>query len=85
MESERYGRRIRAFRKLKFVSQIELAKKLGMPLAKLSKLERGQMEFTDELLIDIARHLNIHVYDLTEDERFLVEVEVNEQSDDNDE
>lgn len=84
MESDRFGRRIRAFRKLKLVSQINLAKKLGIATTVLSKVERGQTMPTEELLNDIARCLNIHVRELTGDEKFII-IEEAQQLDDNDE
>ena len=41
MEAERWGRRIRAFRKLKGYTQEKLAKELGISVSILGEIERG--------------------------------------------
>lgn len=42
MENGRYGRRIRAFRKLKRMEQGEFAKKISISMINLGKIERGE-------------------------------------------
>ena len=41
MENDRLAHRIRAFRKLKGYTQLELAKKMGLSVAILGAVERG--------------------------------------------
>lgn len=68
MEDGRYGRRIRAFRKLKRVQQAELAKQLGIPTALLGKFERGTRTPSQEILEKIAQQLNIDINELIGEE-----------------
>lgn len=65
MEEDRYGRRIRAFRKLKRVPQAELAKLIGISTTVLGRIERGDKQPSDEMLQQIADELNITIRDLT--------------------
>ena len=64
MEEGRYGRRIRAFRKLKRIQQVELAKRIGMSVTVLGRIERGEKIPTDEQLQKIADELHIDVEEL---------------------
>ncbi len=64
MENNRWGRRIRAFRKLKAIKQLELAKKIGMSTSILGQIERGTRGPTKEQLEKIATVLNIEVEEL---------------------
>lgn len=64
MENNRWGRRIRAFRKLKAIKQIDLAKQIGMSTSVLGQIERGTREPTIEQLETIASVLNIEVEEL---------------------
>ena len=41
MEAEKWGRRIRAFRKLKGFTQERFAKELGVSVSVLGEIERG--------------------------------------------
>ena len=41
MEAERWGRRIRAFRKLKGFTQGDLAREIGVSVSLLGEVERG--------------------------------------------
>ncbi|WP_042147429.1 helix-turn-helix domain-containing protein [Paucisalibacillus sp. EB02] len=59
MENGRIGRRIRAFRKLKGYTQVELANKLGVSLNVLGAVERGTKQVSEELIDQIAETLNI--------------------------
>ena len=59
MEAEKWGRRIRAFRKLKGFTQESFAKKLGISVSVLGEIERGNRMPTDDLIEKIAIVLNI--------------------------
>ena len=64
MENIRWGSRIRAFRKLKMVKQVELAKKMDMSVSILGKIEQGKRMPTDEQLKKIASILDIQLEEL---------------------
>ena len=64
MEEVRYSRRIRAFRKLKRIKQVELAKRIGMSVTILGRIERGEKIPTDEQLQKIANELQIDIEEL---------------------
>lgn len=64
MEKDRYGRRIRAFRKLKRVQQVEFAKKIGISTTILGKIERGERMPSAELFTTIAQALTIDIQEL---------------------
>jgi transcriptional regulator with XRE-family HTH domain len=59
MEAEKWGRRIRAFRKLKGFTQEKFAKKLGIPVSVLGEIERGNRIPSDNLIEQIATVLHI--------------------------
>ncbi|WP_413364272.1 helix-turn-helix domain-containing protein [Lysinibacillus sp. 3P01SB] len=64
MEEERYGRRIRAFRKLKRIQQVEFAKRIGVSTTILGRMERGEKMPTADQLQKIADELHIDVQEL---------------------
>ena len=64
MEEGRYSRRIRAFRKLKRTKQVELAKRIGMSVTILGRIERGEKIPTDVQLQKIANELQIDIEEL---------------------
>lgn len=64
MEEGRYGRRIRAFRKLKRIQQVEFAKQIGVSTTSLGRMERGEKIPTAEQLQKIADELHIDVQEL---------------------
>lgn len=64
MEEERYGRRIRAFRKLKRIQQVEFAKRIGVSTTILGRMERGEKMPTAAQLQKIADELHIDVQEL---------------------
>lgn len=64
MEENLYGRRIRAFRKLKRVQQVELARRLGISTTILGRMERGEKIMPEELLVKIAQELQINLNEL---------------------
>jgi transcriptional regulator with XRE-family HTH domain len=59
MEAEKWGRRIRAFRKLKGFTQESFAKKLGISVSVLGEIERGNRMPTADLIEQIAIVLDI--------------------------
>jgi transcriptional regulator with XRE-family HTH domain len=65
MEAEKWGRRIRAFRKLKGFTQESFAKELGVSVSVLGEIERGNRMPTDELIEQIATLLHIDKNELT--------------------
>ncbi len=64
MEDDRYGRRIRAFRKLKRIQQTELAKRISISVTILGRIERGEKQPTDEQLQSIADVFDIDIQEL---------------------
>ncbi|PLR78911.1 XRE family transcriptional regulator [Bacillus canaveralius] len=65
MEAEKWGRRIRAFRKLKGFTQDGFAKGLGVSVSILGEIERGNRMPTEEFLHRAAHLLNINREELT--------------------
>ncbi|QQZ09516.1 helix-turn-helix domain-containing protein [Heyndrickxia vini] len=65
MEIDKWGRRIRAFRKLKGYTQESLAKELGISVSILGEMERGTRLPSDEFLNKVASLLDISVDELT--------------------
>ena len=59
MEADRWGRRIRAFRKLKGFTQEGLAKEIGVSVSVLGEIERGNRAPSEDLIDLIAKTLNI--------------------------
>ena len=64
MEEDRYGRRIRAFRKLKRIQQTEFAKRIGLSVTILGRIERGEKMPSEEQLQNIADALSIDIREL---------------------
>jgi len=64
MENIRWGRRIRSFRKLKRVKQVELAKELDISVSILGQIEQGKRVPSEEQLSKIASILGIEVKEL---------------------
>ncbi|MDQ0247568.1 transcriptional regulator with XRE-family HTH domain [Bacillus fengqiuensis] len=65
MEAEKWGRRIRAFRKLKGYTQEGFAKDLGVSVSVLGEVERGNRFPSEEFVENIANALDISVQELT--------------------
>ncbi|KAA9011983.1 helix-turn-helix domain-containing protein [Niallia endozanthoxylica] len=59
MEREKWGRRIRAFRKLKGFTQESFAKELGVSVSVLGEIERGNRMPSQEIIEKITDVLNI--------------------------
>lgn len=64
MEAEKWGRRIRAFRKLKGHTQENFAKMLGVSISVLGEIERGNRMPSQELIHQISHLLNVRVAEL---------------------
>ena len=64
MENLQLAARIRAFRKLKGYTQQELASKMGVSLAVLGEIERGNRHVEDQILNKIAEVLEISIPEL---------------------
>lgn len=58
MEADKWGRRIRAFRKLKGFTQESLAREMGISISVLGEIERGNRIPSEELIEQIAKALN---------------------------
>lgn len=61
------GRRIKALRRLKLVTQQELATRINISVTMLSNIERGQKNPPPQLLENIAANL-----DISKDELFIM-------------
>ncbi|MBF0709609.1 helix-turn-helix transcriptional regulator [Alkalihalobacillus hwajinpoensis] len=64
MEAEIYGRRIRAFRKLKGYTQEQLAKELGVSVSVLGEIERGNRRPTNGFMQLVAKQLRVPLEEL---------------------
>ena len=64
MEAEKWGRRIRAFRKLKGYTQEGLAKKLHVSVSLLGEMERGNRMPSEQFLYEVAGVLGISLEEL---------------------
>ena len=61
MEAEKWGRRIRAYRKLKGYTQESFSKELGVSVSIIGEIERGNRLPAGELLEKMAETLNITI------------------------
>ncbi|MBO0961799.1 helix-turn-helix transcriptional regulator [Neobacillus sp. MM2021_6] len=64
MEAEKWGRRIRAYRKLKGYTQEGFSRELGVSVSILGEIERGNRLPAGDLLERIAHSLRISIEDL---------------------
>jgi transcriptional regulator with XRE-family HTH domain len=64
METDKWGRRVRAFRKLKGFTQEGLAKELGISVSVLGEVERGSRIPKEDFLVKVADVLGITIEDL---------------------
>ncbi|MCA0989538.1 helix-turn-helix domain-containing protein [Guptibacillus algicola] len=64
MEAEIYGRRIRAFRKLKGFTQEGFARDLGVSVSVLGEIERGNRIPSNDFLLLVAKKLNVSLEEL---------------------
>ncbi|MGE6632295.1 helix-turn-helix domain-containing protein [Bacillus sp. NPDC077027] len=65
MEKDMWGRRIRAYRKLKGYTQERFAKRLGISVSVLGEIERGNRMPSKQTVHLIANALNISVEELS--------------------
>ena len=63
--AEKWGRRIRAFRKLKGYTQEGFAKDLGISVSVLGEVERGNRLPNNQLIEEVAAALNVTVEELS--------------------
>lgn len=66
MVSEKWGKRIKAYRKLKGYTQIQFASKLEVSVSVIGEVERGSRVPTQEFLNQIAEALGITCEELTQ-------------------
>lgn len=64
MEAEKWGRRIRAFRKLKGFTQEGFAKEIGVSVSLLGEVERGNRNPSEAFLLEVAEVLDISIEEL---------------------
>ncbi|MBU9710489.1 helix-turn-helix domain-containing protein [Evansella tamaricis] len=64
MEDLIWGRRIRAFRKLKGFTQEEFAKLLGISVSVLGEIERGNRKPSEEFLSNATTVLGVTIEEL---------------------
>jgi transcriptional regulator with XRE-family HTH domain len=64
MEAEKWGRRIRAFRKLKGYTQEGFAKEIGVSVTLLGEVERGNRKPTNHFLLEVAEMLDVSLDEL---------------------
>lgn len=64
MEEALWGRRIRAFRKLKGYTQEQLASELNVSVSVLGEIERGSRVPSSDLITKISNVLNVALEDL---------------------
>lgn len=65
MEKSSLARRIRAFRKLKGMTQTELADRLGVSIGLLGAIERGNRHAESSIIVRISEILGIDTDELT--------------------
>ncbi|MGE7767829.1 helix-turn-helix domain-containing protein [Peribacillus sp. NPDC096540] len=64
MEGEKWGRRIRAFRKLKGFTQEEFAKEIGVSVSLLGEVERGNRNPSESFLMEVSDVLRVSIAEL---------------------
>lgn len=57
--SDLFGRRLRAYRKLKRLTQMDLAEQMGVGISTIGSLERGTRVPTQELFTRLLKVLNV--------------------------
>jgi transcriptional regulator with XRE-family HTH domain len=65
LEAEKWGRRIRAYRKLKGFTQESFAKELGVSVSILGEIERGNRLPDKSLIVRIAEFLDVSIDELS--------------------
>jgi transcriptional regulator with XRE-family HTH domain len=64
MEADKWGRRIRAYRKLKGFTQERFSKELGVSVSIIGEIERGNRLPANDLLKQICQTLKISIEEL---------------------
>ncbi|MCK1995437.1 helix-turn-helix domain-containing protein [Peribacillus muralis] len=64
MEGEKWGRRIRAFRKLKGYTQEGFAREIGVSVSLLGEVERGNRNPSEAFLLEVAETLHVSIEEL---------------------
>ncbi|MDO7485592.1 helix-turn-helix domain-containing protein [Peribacillus sp. NPDC096622] len=64
MEGEKWGRRIRAFRKLKGYTQEGFAREIGVSVSLLGEVERGNRNPSEAFLLEVAEILRVSIEEL---------------------
>ena len=64
MEQEKWGRRIKAYRKLKGYTQVEFADALGISLSIVGEVERGKRKPSEMFLERTVETLQIPIVEL---------------------
>ncbi|WP_375090837.1 helix-turn-helix domain-containing protein [Peribacillus sp. RS7] len=64
MEGEKWGRRIRAFRKLKGYTQEGFAREIGVSVSLLGEVERGNRNPSEAFLLEVAEILHVSIEEL---------------------
>ncbi|WP_026693195.1 helix-turn-helix domain-containing protein [Peribacillus kribbensis] len=64
MEAEKWGRRIRAFRKLKGFTQEGFAKEIGISVSLLGEIERGNRMPSHSVIETVCEKLNVPLVEL---------------------
>jgi transcriptional regulator with XRE-family HTH domain len=64
METDQLAKRIRAFRKLKRYTQLEMARQLGVSVGIFGSIERGTRKVDDEMLKRISELLQVPLAEL---------------------
>lgn len=70
-EMDNIGNKIRITRKIKGMSQMELAEKIGLSYQQLQKYEYGTVRFTISRLMQISKALGVPVIEFFEKEKAL--------------
>lgn len=65
MEINSIARRVRAFRKLKGLTQVELSEKMNVSIAVIGAIERGTRRPDERILGRIAEVLGVSIDELT--------------------
>ncbi|BAM46222.1 helix-turn-helix domain-containing protein [Amphibacillus xylanus] len=64
MDQERWGRRIKAYRKLKGYTQVEFSDAIGVSLSIVGEIERGKRKPTKEFLERTVETLGVPLVEL---------------------
>lgn len=73
MDSIHWGRRIKAFRKLKGYTQIQFAKKVGVSVSIMGEIERGMRNPPHDFLVKTTEILEISLEELQPEREDQVE------------